>query len=1171
MGDNSDREREAVSSVERAFTRHLRWTFRDQSVVDYGIDAHVEPKKNGTPIGRLIAAQIKGGPWYFRTKAPGGWYYTGKDRHLRYWRNFVLPVVVILYDPDTETCYWQHVSDEHITYTDSGWRLLVPAAQTISADAAGPLLRMAESVPGAAEDPLQAYLSRLPPSTCEALVEADKILPAGALRLGSLLARGSAEPDLTVQSLLAAQPSWWAEGHGQFDVVLATYAAEHRHPALAAKALARATRAAKEPSASLLANAAYFAALSGVPEQADEFAGRADALGGCPLLCAVARAIAAHGGAPGLIAVPEVLAKASAGELAAEPNALLFLGEQAIARHEFESAVIYLECAHRLIPDASGVALGLAYALTGRNVSGNAVVMAADRRRAGELAESALRQRRRWSGPSGEALAIVIRLTMMDGAYGTALRMATPASLGGDAPDGEAACEQVAVLGAQAAVTVGDRSRATQFADLVRGTWAEPVIEALSAGPEVPEADQIALWRKALALPLPPQEHALVLLKLAQLGTWPIPELDELLGSGRLDTVTHDVLIAWNEAARGLTDAAVRRLRPRAARSSSAAEILIDILAEAQRYDEVVAECDRAVSKFGGDTAFLHKKLNALACDGREEEAAALATKILANPDAPTEVRLALRKRLAAGCSDRRDWTGMEEQCSAAIAEGSIDNDMQWGLIGARFNQGNMQAAWSRLTELQPAVTGPGKARLWIALHGRFGFSIDDVSAALDFLAQWHDDALLADTFMGVFLGANGALRDDGQPVLPELDPVTLHRFHAALDSYMTRHPDGPLQERSADPEALAAMLREQAIARAADINVITAQIRAGQLPIAALAVVSGWTYTRLLVECACGFIPAVTINPQIFEAEVNAARSALGKPAVAELSALAIATVIPGRWPALIAAFAELKLTRAAASDLEQGRYDLTRAPGTVLSVGYDPARDVLVAHGASAAEQHQLARRVQEIIDAARDATVTPDPLPQHFPVSMDPAWISSLELAAQAPAPLWSDDTVIRAIAAQSGIPAFGTVALLHALIEEGILPDTLREDIQALAAARVVDLMLTTEEMVQLASSDGWRPAAAAVTLTRPAFWICYDPAVEAFLQVIEQVQAHEPSAAPGWLAAGCQGLAGITPTPDVTRRLRELADTTTHRLDADALTRAALVQVADGVAQQNTRR
>ena len=390
-------------------------------------------------------------------------------------------------------CYWQHVCDEHITYTASGWRLFVPASQTLAADAAEPLLRIAESVPAATEDPLQTYLNGLPPTTRDALADADKAAPAGALRLSWLLARGSAEPALTAGSLLAAPPSWWSSGEGSFDLALATYAAEHGHPALAAEALARAAQACEEPSAMLLAGAARLAAVSGQPENAEAFARRADAAGGSALQCAVARAIAAHGTAIGPVPVPDVVAKASADELAAEPNALLFIGEQAIASRDFESAVTHLGWAHALLPDASGVALALAHALIGRSASGKAVVMAADLRRAGELAESALRQRRRWSGPSGQALALLIRLQAMGGAYETAIRMATPASLGGDAPDGEAACEQVAVLGAEAAATIGDRERAARFAGPVRGTWAEPVIAALSAGPEVPVADRIAL------------------------------------------------------------------------------------------------------------------------------------------------------------------------------------------------------------------------------------------------------------------------------------------------------------------------------------------------------------------------------------------------------------------------------------------------------------------------------------------------------------------------------------------------------------------------------------------------------------------------------------------------------------------------------------------------------
>jgi hypothetical protein len=139
-----------------------------------------------------------------------------------------------------------------------------------------------------------------------------------------------------------------------------------------------------------------------------------------------------------------------------------------------------------------------------------------------------------------------------------------------------------------------------------------------------------------------------------------------------------------------------------------------------------------------------------------------------------------------------------------------------------------------------------------------------------------------------------------------------------------------------------------------------------------------------------------------------------------------------------------------------------------------------------------------------------------------------------------------------------------------MEEDALPDTLRDDVQSLAAARVVDLLLTPEETVQLASTDGWQPAAAAVNLTRPAFWICPEAALEGFLHIIAEVQAHQPSAVADWLAAGCQGLAGTTPTADTAERLRELADATAHRLDADPPTRAAMLQVADSVARHATQ-
>lgn len=1170
MPDNSDLEREGVAATELAFRKYLRWVFRDQPIDDYGIDAHVEPKRDGVPVGRLIALQIKAGHFWFRRQARGGWYYEGADRHLRYWLNHVLPVVVILYNPDTGLCYWQHVVLEHITFTGSRWKLWIPAGQVLSADAAGPLAALAENLPGASQDPLAAALELLPPTAAAAVNSANEIEPAGALRLAWLLARGRRQPAMTAQSLLAAQPSWWAAAADRFDLALASYAAEHQRADVAAQALVRAADATANPSGALCAQAAYFAAVAGNWDGARIQLERAEMTGGDPLVCGIVRALVDKGGNLGLIELPDAVARASASDLAAAPNALLFRGEHALVRRDFRSAVDYLGMAIELMPDASSVADALARALLGRIAAGKSVVIAADLRRAQNLAESALEQRRRWAGPSGPVLATLISLHMMTGAYSTALQMATPVSLGGGALDEEAACSQVAVLGADAAMALGDRQRAAQFAGPVSEPWAVAVIAALTADPESSSADKVVLWRQTLDPTLPPQDLPMVLSHLATLGAWPMPELDDALDRGLIDSVDHDILSARSEAARGLTDIAVRRLRAHSLNSAAAAEVLIDILADAGRYADVAGECDRAIKRFGGEIVFIHKRLNALALDGREDEAAILANKILGNPGTHPEIRLALRKQLVTRSALKHDWSTVEEYCGAAIADGDADPDMRWGLIAAGINQGRHEKAWSRLTELQPTVVNPIHAHIWTTLHARFGFTQSEAATALEFLTRWPDDAQLAAHILCTFL--DSGTRPDGTAVLADLDPVTSQSFNAALSAFTSRHPEGPIRPVNVDPGEAAAMIRRRAIAHATQVDVAAARIRNGELPLAALAIASNRTYTQVLVQGGCGFIPAVTADHRAFAAEICAAEAALGGSAVIELSALAVATLMPQRWPALLTAFSELRLTRSSGLDLEIGHHDLMRAPGTVLSVGYDGSRDLVVPHELSTAEWQCLARRASEITQMATHTILTADPNLLRFPgIPQASPWLASVELAAQTATPLWSDDVVIRALAASEGIPAFGTLALLHVLVERDSLPDTLRIDVRTLARAGIVDLAVTTAELLQLVEDERWLPGSSATILTRPSFWISFGAAREIFLKVIDDIAEHAPETIPAWFAAACRGIAASLPAADVSDRLADFASMTLVRLDAAQHVQEALFKIAADIAQQHAQR
>jgi hypothetical protein len=88
---------------------------------------------------RLLALQIKSGEWYFAEEADGGWWYRGKNRHLRYWLGHVLPVLIVIYDPASRTLYWQHVTEDLVEYTDREWKILTPRDQVLQAEVAGQL------------------------------------------------------------------------------------------------------------------------------------------------------------------------------------------------------------------------------------------------------------------------------------------------------------------------------------------------------------------------------------------------------------------------------------------------------------------------------------------------------------------------------------------------------------------------------------------------------------------------------------------------------------------------------------------------------------------------------------------------------------------------------------------------------------------------------------------------------------------------------------------------------------------------------------------------------------------------------------------------------------------------------------------------------------------------
>ena len=118
----------------------LRWLFREQLADDYGIDAHIEVVEDQAATGKLLAVQIKSGQSFFRKPADGGWWFYPKAEHIQYWKDHSLPVVIVLYRPDTQLCHWQLVTDSTLIATRAGgWKILVPQGHVLDETAAEPL------------------------------------------------------------------------------------------------------------------------------------------------------------------------------------------------------------------------------------------------------------------------------------------------------------------------------------------------------------------------------------------------------------------------------------------------------------------------------------------------------------------------------------------------------------------------------------------------------------------------------------------------------------------------------------------------------------------------------------------------------------------------------------------------------------------------------------------------------------------------------------------------------------------------------------------------------------------------------------------------------------------------------------------------------------------------
>lgn len=127
-------ERIGINHVGEIAERN-NWMFRDQPVNDIGIDAHIEFVDSSGKPKQLLALQIKTGESWFKEQKDNCVVFRDiNERQYKYWTMNSLPCIVVLYNPDDNTCIWQKLTTETIERTKDGegkgFFVKIPLSQT---------------------------------------------------------------------------------------------------------------------------------------------------------------------------------------------------------------------------------------------------------------------------------------------------------------------------------------------------------------------------------------------------------------------------------------------------------------------------------------------------------------------------------------------------------------------------------------------------------------------------------------------------------------------------------------------------------------------------------------------------------------------------------------------------------------------------------------------------------------------------------------------------------------------------------------------------------------------------------------------------------------------------------------------------------------------------------
>lgn len=756
-----------------------------------------------------------------------------------------------------------------------------------------------------------------------------------------------------------------------------------------------------------------------------------------------------------------------------------------------------------------GLALEAAQLLLVRaQAAGRGVDTFGDAERARQLALEVRDLRRQWAGPSEEAAFVAATAAGLMRDFEAAIRLAVEPPEG-EATEREARHEGLLAVAADAALALGMTDRARQLAQLIRDETERLLIEADALTADGSRGQEVTdLLGTALETATTSEQRFRAYMGLAKARVWPLEGLERL---EREDRDAAETVRATAEIAAGDIERGTRRLR--SLRSPRAAALMVNAYVDADRIDDAVASLREAADRFNRAHFHLQSAL-LLASVGRLEEAFEEAVSTISTVPAGNFLHRHLRHLSLELAARLRDWTAMVEHARAALSEGTpYESRVVWALIGGLFNLRDRDAARRAFWEARPTPRDEEEARLAIELLRTGPPNPHSVNWVLDIADSFSgSEVLTAHAWTAVMEMSRGL----------DLPGAVASRLRQLTEGFFERWPESEIITRLdvSDPAELVVYLREHLAPGAAALQELVTDVLLARMPYGMLAVARSRPLGELLITQALGCLPIGSTDPPSMEAELRVATGALDHAVVADAHALYVIGKVGIDARRLTSSLARLLVPRSTLDDL-LATADALRLESTT-TMGWDPhnERPVLIEidqdlaihwhHEADALVDQVRACHLREDAEGAADDL-------RAAPI------LAPLELARREQVPLWTDDPAMRQLARNEGVQTFGTVSLLLALRETGDLDDA---DIDrawaAMVRAKFVDVPFKPEVVLQVAADDGWRPDAAAYSISRPAVWADPEPVLGVYRRCVRGAAATAGAHLADWCYAAAIG-------------------------------------------------